>query len=386
MNKIKVLYILHSVVMDGSSKSFFNMVVNLKNTYGIEPIVIYPRIVNNPLGLASVVPLLMGEGIKCYDCFTVTSPKLPNLSSFHLIKRYIDILFLKRISRKEICKIAVRENVCMIHTNSSVLQEGYKVAKILGIPHVWHIREYQDKDFNMSLYPSRSRFLKMLMDSYTITISKDIQKHFGLIDNNKSRVIYNPIMEVNRSIKTHMPKENYFLIANNLVEHKRPEDAIQAFAHFSASYPEYKLIIAGRSNPQYLEQLKNKCCELGVSEHVFFLGEINNVPDYMIKAKALLVSSEHEGFGRMTAEANLLGCMVIGRNSGGTKEILSATSGGFLYNDLTEFCNYMKVLAETTNDRYQEIISSAQEKARILYTTEAHVEKVYDFYKSILAL
>ena len=45
------------------------------------------------------------------------------------------------------------ENPDIIHTNTGVIHEGLKVAKRLKIPHVWHLREYQDKDFNWEAFP-----------------------------------------------------------------------------------------------------------------------------------------------------------------------------------------------------------------------------------------
>ena len=40
----------------------------------------------------------------------------------------------------------------------------------------------------------------------------------------------------------------------------------------------------------------------------------------MSKALALFVPSSFEGFGFITVEAMFCGCLVIGRNTGGTKE------------------------------------------------------------------
>ena len=36
----------------------------------------------------------------------------------------------------------------IIHSNVSVGQLGYELSKSIGIPYVWHLREFIDKDFN----------------------------------------------------------------------------------------------------------------------------------------------------------------------------------------------------------------------------------------------
>ena len=86
------------------------------------------------------------------------------------------------------------ENPDIIHTNTGVIHEGLKVAKRLKIPHVWHLREYQDKDFNWEAFPCFSAYCQMLRKSYVITITNDIKAHFGLLDFPYSRTIYNGVI------------------------------------------------------------------------------------------------------------------------------------------------------------------------------------------------
>ena len=383
MKTIKVLYVLHTVYMDGSSRSFLNMVLQLKKNYNIEPIVVYPRFVNNPMGFTTLLPALLENNIKIERCFIgrasgTKGSKQPIYNTF--LVRWI----LRQFSKKQIKKIAKKYDVDIIHTNCSVIYEGYYASKELKIPHVWHVREYQDLDSNIDIYPSKEGFQKMLAKQYSIIISKDIQKHFNLLNVPKSRVIYNPILSKSEVGDAVYPKEKFFLIANVITAKKRIEDAIEAFASFLKLYPDYKLIVAGRNNPQYFEMILKLCDTLNIRDNVDFIGEISNPYDYMKRAKALLVSSAFEGFGRMTAEAIMLGCMVIGRNTGGSVEILSLTNGGFLFDNVEDFANKMIRVADMSESEYRTIMDNAQEIALNNFTIEKHAESISMFYNEIL--
>ena len=39
----------------------------------------------------------------------------------------------------------------IIHTNVSVIDVGYRLSRKFNIPHIWHIREYGDLDFDLHL-------------------------------------------------------------------------------------------------------------------------------------------------------------------------------------------------------------------------------------------
>ena len=90
--------------------------------------------------------------------------------------------------------IVKRHKPDIIYTNVGVVNIGYNVAKKLHIPHVYHLREYQDLDFGMKIIPSRRRFIEKLQNSYTICITKGIQEHFYLANNKNSRVVYNGLL------------------------------------------------------------------------------------------------------------------------------------------------------------------------------------------------
>jgi glycosyltransferase involved in cell wall biosynthesis len=125
---------------------------------------------------------------------------------------------------------------------------------------------------------------------------------------------------------------------------KRPDIAIRATGWLiAAGYPA-SLMIAG-DGPQRgkLEELSGK---LGVGNDVEFLGYVGDPFDLLVQTDVVLMCCEQEAMGRVTAEAMSAGCVVVGRRSGGTVELIENRKTGFLYEDEEELHSILVQLAE----------------------------------------
>lgn len=180
-----------------------------------------------------------------------------------------------------------------------------------------------------------------------------------------------------------LPKENYFLCASRISEEKGHERIIKIFAKFASVHENYRLVILGEGYESYVNKCKLLVESLGIQDKVSFEGFKTNVDEYMMKAKALLVASQSEGFGRMTAEAAFNCCLVIGYNNAGTKEILENT-GGFLWSDDTEFLSAMETVVNLSDEEYEIISRNAQTAAVKSYSKEAYISKVLRVYNVVL--
>lgn len=372
---MNVLFILHTTNMAGSSLSFLNLVKGLKER-GVIVMAVGPR---QDYGL---VDRLKKIGIHYYG-ISVAESVYPSRGVLFLFK-CINLLRRKYLSYKDILNITRSFSPDIIHTNVGTIHEGYKVSKTLGIPHVWHLREYQDKDFGWRCFPCKSSFISKLKKSFVITISQDIRNYFKLQDYDRAKTIYNGIFE-----KINLPfspqKEKFFLCCSRVSREKGHESVIQAFSVFQKKHSDYKLKVLGDGNKDYIKYLKNMSIDYGCSNSIEWLGYQKDVLPYMKKATALIVASRFEGFGRMTAEACFAGCLVIGRKSGGTREILEET-GGFLFDDNDGLVSSMQRVCHLSPEQYLEKALFAQQKAQELYSIDNNVGKIYDFYKKILSI
>jgi glycosyltransferase involved in cell wall biosynthesis len=298
--------------------------------------------------------------------------------------RCVDLYRLFKRKHSSYCRlfsVVNKEQPDIIHTNIGAVQEGFFCAKRMGIPHVWHLREYQDKDFQWRIQPSRSILKMLLRHSYTISITHDIQESFGLYGE-KHRHIYSGVFPA-AQVAMDFPKEKYFLCASRISPEKGYEEVIRTFARFHETHPDFSLIILGCGKPHYVNRLKEYCAHVNGGESVIFLGFQENVLPYMRKATALIVGSYYEGMGRMTAEAAFCGCLVIGRNTGGTKEILMAT-GGYLFDHEEKLLSQMNEMALMPDELYKKVVLHAQKQAVRLFSEERYVSSVEQFYQKII--
>ncbi|UKA26081.1 glycosyltransferase [Photobacterium damselae subsp. damselae] len=242
---------------------------------------------------------------------------LPKLFTFRIVN------FLALIKLIQICRCYKPD---VIHTNIGPITLGYWVSKILNIKHIWHLREYQDLDFDMKFFPNKLMFNKLINNSdKVVCITNKISNHFSTSMN--SVVIYDGVLEPNK-IPIYKNKSSYFLFVGRLEPTKGIEDVIDSFIKFcELGYSKYELLIAGSGQTTYLQYLKDKVGKSHLHDRIKFLGFRNDINELMSCAKALVVASKCEGFGLITAEAMFNCCIVIGRDTGGTSEILTNNYG-----------------------------------------------------------
>lgn len=295
---------------------------------------------------------------------------------FNLLRSYHQILHYIKKHRPDI-----------VHTNVGVYPQAQKACKKLNIPHIWHLREYQTKDFKWQIFPSKNKFKKLLQMSNVITITQDILNYFELQNIKKAKVMWDGILPVN--VTTFIPnKKPYFLCATRISPEKNIETAIEAFAKVANEIPNYRLIIVGlRSNLDYYNKLLKLTTELNCTDKIEFHNHSENIKDQMKDATALIVASHFEGLGRMTLEATFMGCLVLGKNTGGTKEILDNTKGGYLFNTTEELSN---LIVETTflagSEKYKQIVLAAQQKVVEKCSNENYCNQLNKIYQTTISV
>ena len=374
---MKVLYIIHATIMGGSTISFKNMIDGVVKR-GIKPIIVYPRKQYNGL-----IADFEKNGIECIQSFVCCSI-LSNRNFFKNILSIGKLLLLKALSFINLLIIVGNTKPDIVHTNTGVVHEGFMVARLFKIPHVWHIREYQTLDFNWKIYPRMEKFIKKISKSYPIFITKDLQNFFKQ-ERNNSIVIYNPIYDLEDIRCDFAKKKKYFLVANRISKEKGIEDIIRGYAEFAKHNETFSLKIAGFGDETYINELKTLCSTLNVEKRVEFLGFVPDMRNLIQEAEVLLVGSYFEGFGRMTAEANLLGTYVIGRKTGGTKEIIELTHGGCLFDEEKEIPILLRNYTNKPCEEKMAFLCDSQKIAFEHFSKQKHCSEIIKLYNSILS-
>lgn len=301
------------------------------------------------------------------------------------LKHYIS----DRISIKGIASRLRTFNADIVHSNSSNSSFGYYLAKELDVKHIWHLREYGKLDANKQYFPCFKLFLHNKLDSidnYTISITPLIHDYFHRKTN--SITIYDGVVDEEHLPDISLKKEKYFLYVGRLFEKKGVEMIIDAFIEKAAVDTSYKLLIAGAGEVEYETYLKNKVSQRKLDERILFLGYRQDVFDLMAKAKALIVASDFEGFGFITAEAMYAGCYVIGKNTAGTRlqfDNLNKKIGYEIGSRFTEkdglSCIMESIMAEKID--VKKSLSVVQTAVGELYGIRKSASKVFEFYNKI---
>ena len=275
----------------------------------------------------------------------------------------------------------------IIHTNVSCFIVGHLVANNLSIPHVYHVREYGDLDFGWRLFPSFARYSKRLQKSYSIAITKDIANYFSL-NPPKNRVIYNGISD------GYAVQEDYytkgFLFVGYITENKGFSELLKAYSVYVSNGGRTKLYVVGSGDDNYLKEQNKFIEDHFCTKQVVFLGQCNNVDQIMASAHAIIVPSRNEGFGRITAEAMFNKCLVIGKNTGGTKEQfdngfeLCGEEIGLRYTNEQDLPLVLASVDKMTQPEKDAFKIRALQVVSKLYTLDKCAENVLNFYNEIL--
>lgn len=307
------------------------------------------------------------------------------------VKRLIKYMISWHRSRKLIAQIIKQHDIQLVHSNVGPMNLAYKACQQNHIPHIWHLREYHDLALKMNFFPSNKTFLKLIHKNgnYNIAITKGIFDYYGLRPNIDS-VIYDGVFPKSAVQESYSElKEDYFLFVGRVEEAKGPHYILKPFRELINDYPTYRLIIAGQyfDSDTYYLKIKEMISEYHLEDSVEFLGNRNDVYDLMRRAKAIIVTSNFEGFGFITAEAMLNNCLVIGRNTAGTKEQfdigleITGHEVGLRFNTEKELlnCLNMAVVNDTslmTQDARRVVIQK--------YTLEKNVSDLLSFYKKCI--
>jgi len=369
--EIKVLYIERKPDFYGSCLSLLSMLEYLTKN-GITPLIIV-------ISEGELTKELKKRGIpyKTIMYFFNTWPRLKTFKDYILfIPKLIAYTFYNRLAILKLKKVAQNFKTDIIHTNIGPSHIGISVAKKLRIPHIWHLREYQDFGYSGKIFPSKSEFIKKLHKkwNYNIAITNGIATHFNL-SNNNSEVIPDGIFHKTETI-IDFNKDKFFLFVGRISNAKGIKEVLKAFSEFCKKNENYKLLIAGK--------IEIACNGDVYTTRAVILASGSSYRKLMSRATSLIQASKMEGLGRVTIEAMFCGCLVVGRNSGGTIEILGEKDLGLLYNKNSELIAILDHLAKTDIDFYKDKIERAQKEAVSLYSIEESGKKILNYYNKTL--
>lgn len=378
---MKVLYLINHPTMYGSNKALLNFLGPLVSSNKVQALVVMAS-------KGDICTALDGIGVP-YIVIPHMFSEYPFYGGTYLraalkfLPRLIMMFVLNHFAERNLKQVALDFGTEILHTNVGPEHIGNSVACKIGVPHVWHVREYQDLDFGMNPFPSKKSFINKLRhpNNTVIAISEGIRKHFNMMQN--SQVIYDGVLDENSAAFIEK-KRRYFLFVGRIDDAKGAKDLILAFIEFcKVDTSGFVLKIAGNGSPLYLQSLHKLIASAGIGEKIEFLGYVNDIKGLIENAAALIVPSRCEGFGFVTVEAMFHGCIVVGNDMGGTHEILYDNQLGLLYKGERQLVDSLISIANQDIKAFYPMLKRAQAVAVSKYSIQRCSNDIYEVYKKL---
>jgi len=275
-------------------------------------------------------------------------------------------LILNLIKTVPVVKQVKKWKVDVVYSNTITICVGAFAAKLLHLPHIWHIHEfgYEDHRLCFDLGEKIAMGIMNQLSDVCIVSSKAVrEKYKEFFPDRKIKLIYYAVCVTNESsckilkIKRQLQEASgtKCMIVGSLHKGKYQEDAIRAIGKLIDEEIDVRLYIVGEGKLKYKQYLESLIIIDDLENHVQFLGYIDNPFPVMQQADILLICSRKEAFGRVTVEGMKAGKPVIGAGSGGTKELIRDGYNGFLYTfgDYHELAEKVKYLYQHPDEARQ---------------------------------
>lgn len=371
---MKVLFITHYTELYGANRSLLTLLENLSRQ-GVHPFLLSPS-------EGDVTSQARRMGIPCFI--------IPYYKSVHF-RRFTSWLkaplrvAVNSIATLRINRLVRKQRIDIVYSNSLIFLGGAQVAKQTRRPHVWHVRELGLME-NTFRYDLGIRFAKsqLARSDAVVCVSKAVANSEVLnIPGLKKHVVYNGVFSGDKMGK--YPRFLFtppatFCCVGMFTPYKNQIEVLQSLRMLREAGVDLKIVFAGEG--PCVDDCMNFCREHGLSDAVTFLGYVPN-PDKVYSDSHIFISPFlGEAMGRVTAEAMSHGLPVIGKNSGGTGELVEHGVNGYLYDTAEELAEFMSELAGNPS-RVRELGSASLRIARDRFSTEAYVRNVRDILETV---
>lgn len=373
---MKVLFITHYSAMFGANRSMLQLIIELKEK-GVESTVLLPT----PKDNSDLKNELEKERIPFIEV-PIRWIKHPDVKKTIANYLYAVALYPNILSK------LTKQKFDIIHTNSSVVGVGKYLSRKLKVPHVWHLREFGDIDYNLKT-PFGKWFQRYLYsgNNYFIAISNKIHNHFKpFIGKNPIEIIYNGVKPTTSKKE---PRKDFLRICvvGYLHKNKGQIDVIKAIDDLvnHRGLSQLHLSLIGEGNEEYTEELKKYVEDHKLSSYVDFLGYRDDVNQILNRMDVGIMSSAHEAFGRVTVEYLMSGMAVIASDSGANTEIIKNRQTGLLYNsgDSKDLADKINELIKDT-DLLESLTKRGKQYAYANFSAKANADNIYGLYNKIM--
>lgn len=235
-----------------------------------------------------------------------------------------------------------RENFSLVHTNLGTVVSSALSARLVGVPHIWHIRDWF-QEFGALWYPY-ARYI-LAFSRKVICVSHPIAAQFP--PSPKVCVLHNGLdlsefPPVSSQEKGEARRKFGFLTQDLVVGtvgrikfvRKGQEHLLRAVRKLRDQGLGVKVLLAGGFAPgseDHLPRMRQLARDLGLENQVVFSGELADPrPAFAAMDVFVLPSAQPEPFGGVVLEAMAMERPVVATHIGGSPEQVVSGVTGFL--------------------------------------------------------
>lgn len=266
-----------------------------------------------------------------------------------------------------------------IHINSAAPCQWVTLAAMIkGIPHLCQLHCHYNLHDRLSLGLNLVPNLVTVSKAVSIGLNQDGYPKENL------NVIYNGVPETTASklnLKQILgiPSDAKVLISVGSLIHRKGFDRI--IEELSKFEHNCHLVIIGEGPER--AKLKGLTVRLGIAQQVHFVGEVNNVSDYLAEADLFISGARSEAFGLVLVEAFWQHLPVIASNVGGIPEVVEHNVSGLLFENEQELIECVnRVLSNQT--LYQELAKHGYQSAEQRFSIKANTKALEEQYHTIM--
>lgn len=379
--KKTILFISHYADLLGANRSLLGLLEYVQRSNLYTPIVLLPR---------------EGEICQALEELGVKYLRLRFYSSVYEKKNFLDViksLFRGLLNVFILIKLYFlfkKDNIDLIHTNSSTINIGAYLSLMLKIPHIWHFREFAKLHYHLCFNCGYKLqiYIWRKYSTQIVTISNALKDYCLNLGCRKIITIYNGIALRNKMLKI-AKEDDFFHIAMVGVLHpgKHQDVVIRALAKIVNEYEckNLHLHVYGQYiDDTYRIVIEDLVKNNGLEKYISFYGYQTNVRQKTENCHIGILASEYEAFGRVTIEYMDNKMIPIVSNSGANIEIIDNGVNGLIFEtnsvDSLVSC-IVKVMKEYKSlgwmlDNIQKSVSK--------YSVKANAEQVVLLYNNIL--
>lgn len=326
----RVLHVHSNADIYGSGRSLLRLIQGM-DRHRFQSLVVLPE-------EGRLKQLIEGEGVE-----VIVHPGLSVVTRTVFYSWRCLLLFLSwPFSTLYLWRLIRRRNIELVHTNTGVILTSALAARLAGVPHVWHIREWF-LEFPR-LWQPYSRYVR-LTSGAVVAVSRAIAEQFP--SRERVHIIHNgfaleeflvPKENLRADRRRQWGLDGAFVVGcvgRIKLVRKGQEVLVEATARLQQRGQPIRALIVGapfRGNEDHLVALRQLAAKLGVQDAVIFAGEVEDPrPAYASMDVLAMTSVQPEPFAGVVMEAMSMGLPVIATGIGGSlDQVVEGETGLFV--------------------------------------------------------